>query len=314
MGIRTYLVALLFASCAKPSNPVDPSSPPERWKETADLYTDVLTSHREGGWLVARTPDGDRDQGDSLTFTGEAMGLDCPQASLTLDALERMQETYAGYYLRVEPLPDHYWGEKNVVSRDGWIGVMYGMTRAWVRCPDLKARMTASWKRARAAVGAASTLHPAASSAFITPTFRYVQDLVSRMVEETSWTPPDAARVAFEGALMLSVRSVVGSKGACYPLRLGLLQLLTASAVGFPISDGAKRDLCEASASSGLMTWRWYCQDSSGLVESWLEQYQPNQIVYAHQRCSWETEDFPVGASYASLDWLTLRDLYLNGE
>ncbi len=310
--IRLLLCAGLLSSCGKATDDVPPEAEHAPWPERAAAYEADLQAHREGGWLVVRTANGLRDEGDSLTWTGEAMGVSCAQAEATLSAFEHMQDSYGGYYVRIDPLPAEY--AQNPVSRDGWVGVMYGIARSWRRCPDLQARMTASFERARAAVGTAARLHPSANVvASVTPWFRYVTDAVSALTAGAP-RPTDAARVGFELAGETTAASIVSARSACYPLHLMLSEILTLSAVGLPISAEAKRNLCNQTASTGLMNWRWYCQDSSADVASWLEQYQPNKIVYRHQRCDWESEDFPITDSVASLDWLTLRDLYIHGE
>lgn len=319
MGALHSLIWLMFLlwgvvlGCGKPSKPSEPKPEPEPWGERAASYEAELERHREAGWLVVRTADGYRDEGDSLTWSGEAMGVSCAQAERTLAALEAMQDKEAGYYVRVDPLPVQYVDELNVVSRDGWISVAYGMTRVWRRCPDLQARMAASWQRAQAAVGDSVWLHPNALQALVLPSFRYLTDAIDAFSQGDWPAASTARRLSFELATEATVHSVVASKSPCYPLHLVFSEILSLSAVGLPISTNAKRDLCEVTKSTGLINWRWYCQDESEAVESWLEKYRPNQLVYAHQRCSWESEDFPPEDTVASLDWLTLRDLYVNG-
>lgn len=304
-------LSLCLASCGRAAEPTRPQPEPAPWPARASAYETELGSHREGGWLVVRTADGYRDEGDSLTWSGEAMGISCGQAEASLVAVERLQEKSGGYYLRFDPLPDRY--SADVVSRDGWIGVVYGMTRAWHKCPALQSRMADSWHRARSAVGNALTLHPQASAAFITPQMHYLLDAMDAFVDGAAPAPRPAAKAMYELATETTVRLIVAGKTPCYPLHLAFSEAIALAAMGSPISEAAKRDLCEATASTGLINWRWFCQDDPAAVRSWLEQYQPNRIVYAHQRCSWETEDFPSTDTVASLDWLTLRDLYVNG-
>ncbi len=314
MKMRSLLIVVfVVVGCGRPSAPVPPEVEHQPWPARREAFDIDLTAHREAGWLVVRTPTGSRDEGDSLTWSAEAMGVSCEQAAATLTALEAMQDVEQGYYVRVEPLPERYVANHDVVSRDGWVSLAYGMTRSWWRCQELRPRITTSWQRAVAAVGSATRLHPNAPGAVVTPWFRYVVDAMSSFVGGDVPQPSVAARSGYELAVETTVRSVVGSRGACYPLHLALDEILALASMGTAISTAAKQDLCEATAATGLLTWGWYCHGGVSEVASWLEQYQPNQIVYRHQRCSWEVEDFPFGDTAASLDWLTLRDLYVSG-
>ncbi len=249
--------------------------------------------------------DADADLGDSLLFTGTALGVvSCKVADRFLTGLERMQDVNAGYLVRFNPLPPEY--VTNPVSRDGVIGVLFGLSRAEKRCPDLQARIQTIKTRWKAAIGSSPFLHPK-STAVITPSLKFFMDVsYGSQMSTPEYT-------VFMASIFTTAESIKLKKSACYPIHLQTLEFLTLEVHGKSLQDTDKKHWCSITDGMGLMLTDWYCGRNSEKTKSWLKSPENSQHVYMHQRCVWESPD--IGSLRSPrVDYLVLSRLMKEGS
>lgn len=249
--------------------------------------------------------EGEADIGDSLLFTGIALGsVSCEIADRLVLALERMQDVNEGYLVRFNPLPAEY--KKNPVSRDGAIGALFGLVRAEKRCPELSKRIKGVKEKWKAAIGSSLFLHPN-SSALITPQLQF-------WIDAAYGKGMNAAKYSlFMSSALVTAQQIKEKKSACYPVHLETLQFLTMEVQGVKLTKEDKKNWCSITDGMGLMLTDWYCGRSSERAKAWLKYPETSQHIYMHQRCSWESPD--VGSLRSPrVDYLVLYRLMSEGS
>lgn len=261
-----------------------------------------------GGFVVSKAGGEERDQGDSLLFTGVALAaIDCDLAPTILDGLEAMQSVWGGYLVRFHPIPQEYIEKHNVITRDGATGALYGLVKVAKRCPDLAIRANAILTRWRDAVGDAFFLHPEGRKGLITPSFKAFWKVA--FGEKIS----DLEYGLFIGSALVTAASIKNARSACYPVHLQTLQNLTLESQGRPLLAADKAAWCDLTADMGLYLTDWYCQRDGDKLLQWLKNPEESQHIYVHQRCSWEQSDGD-GVASPRVDFLTLFENVKNGS
>lgn len=277
--MKSLLVLLALAACGhkEPSKPDAPDGVPHvTYGEASERLLTMLDS----GWVVSRNPDGSaRDQGDSLLFTGLALGaLDCTSGAVPEDALVKMLgERHGGVY-RHPTITDDY-------SLDGLLGLWWGIHRRTTRCPDTRPL----W---------AGLIDEHAHAVTIEPFFRTALEQIAADLGQ------GAAPSAFERGLLGSevagwAASTVGQHAAAYRLHLGFLTL---SLVDAP---KGKQAYCNEVGAAHIALLEQFC-GRPGLAE-WTADFAYDRYVYAFQRGVWESPD-GAGKTTPAIDLLMALD------
>lgn len=306
----TAAIGLILASCHH--SPSTPAAEVDEFSEEAQSYRDHLTAGLCGGWVGTHV-EGESscyDMGDSLLFSGLALAvLPCAGGAPVLAAIEASQESRGGLFVRYEPLSPDYSGNEN--SRDGITGLIFGLATRARHCPDDKNLIAGMWQRYRTALGPNPlALYPGNLHAVVTPPFAAVLEQGDHLLAGGE-SPPFARRVLWEAAAAKGAQATVEDHGACFTVHLETLQALL---FGAAASGDFHKGFCQGTAGAGLALTDWYCGTGAEAVKSWLSTYQPNQMVYRHQRCSWETETPRPGTDGPALDWLMLYTLAKEGS
>lgn len=284
--MRSLIFLLLLLGCQhdipKPDEdtfPVDPAL----YDEAADRLMGML----DEGWVVSRFTDGTiRDQGDSLLFTGIAMGaLDCQRGTVLEAALLKMLEEKHGGVYRHPSIPDDY-------SLDGLLGLWWGIAHRTARCPE-----------ARGYWAAALPTHAAAVS--VEPFFGVVLEQVM-----ASLGVGGAPSVGERGSLGSEVSGwaslVVSARSPAYRLHLAWLALDVVDA------PRGKDAFCGVVNPAGIALVEQFC--GRGALSRWVHDFAYNRSVYGFQRASWEGFDGVPNLNTPAIDLLVaLSVLYPSG-
>ena len=169
------LPLFFILSCGK-SKPVDKVDDSQSLPLFVKYQDRLLGEFLTDGFVVSKGQHGEiEDQGDSLLFTGLALGvLDCEVigSRFFLAPFDRMQDNFSGYLVRIDPLPEEYRQGNNFISRDGATGALYGLQLAKRRCPALAPKIDPILARWKDAVGNSLFLYPKSLAGIITPSFK----------------------------------------------------------------------------------------------------------------------------------------------
>lgn len=261
--MKTMLILALLAACGHkdPSKPDAPDGVPHiPYGEASQRLLTML----DDGWVVSRNQDGTaRDLGDSLIFTGIAMGaIDCASGSVPEAALVKMLQERNGGVYRHPSIPDDY-------SLDGLLGLWWGIAHRTARCPETKA----IW---------ASLLPAHAAAVDVEPFFGVVRAQVMANLGVGA-----APTVGERGTLGSEVAgwafTVVSQRAAAYRLHLGFLSLDVVDA------PKGKDSFCALVPKAKIALLEHFC-GRGGLAE-WTAGFAYNRYVYAFQRGDWEGPD-----------------------
>lgn len=260
----------LLSGCSKVEKPAEtvPKDDPEAYAFVAGRALAMA----DNGWIVSRWDDGSmRDQGDSLLFTGLAMGaMNCADGAVPERALLKMLWDNHGKVFRHPSLPDDY-------SLDGLLGLWWGAYQRTRKCPESQD----AW---------AEVLPEHATAVAIEPYFDAVLDTVRGLeVSETNRGKLGAAVAAWAVA-------TVSQRAAAYRLHLGFLALDVVSA------PKGKAAYCGAVKEAHMPLLEDFC-GRDGLLQ-WVDDFQYDRYVYAHQRAVWEPQDGQLGLSTPAIDYL----------
>lgn len=277
---KLILILLVLAACAKePKDPVPPVDPVPAGP-TYELVAARLMPLLDNGWVVTHGPDGSlHDQGDSLLFTGLALGaLNCADGAVPEAALVTMLHDRHGGVYRHPTIPDEY-------SLDGLLGLWWGIARRTAKCPDTRPL----W---------AGLIEEHAHAVTIEPFFCTALEQLSADLGH------GGAPSAFERGLLGSevagwAASTVSQHAAAYRLHLGFLTL---SLVDAP---KGKQAYCNEVAAAHMALLEHFC-GRPGLA-GWAADFAYDRYVYAFQRGAWETPD-AGGKTTPALDLLMALD------
>jgi hypothetical protein len=288
--MRAFTWCLLFAlvfACGK-SKPVDKVDPTDQSQsQFAKYQSRLLGEFLTDGFVISKEQNGSpTDQGDSLLFTGLTLGvLDCEKTGFLLAPIERMQDNFSGYLVRIDPLPEEYRLNGNTISRDGATGALYGLQLAKRRCTALTDRIDHILARWKDAVGNSLVLYPRSLAGIITPSFRTYWKVAHGIgisdIEYEEYIVAGLTTIAF----------IKSQKSACYPIHLQTIQHLTFEIMGKPIFKRNKDEFCALTKGLGLMLTDWYCGRNGDDLKSWLSNPDQSKHVYMSQRCTWENGD-----------------------
>lgn len=280
------VVSGLLFSCGK-SKPVDKVDDSQSKPLYGIFQSRLMSDYLVDGFVISKEKSGEiTDQGDSLLFTGLTLGvLDCELIQGFLLALDRMQDNFSGYLVRIDPLPEEFRQGDNFISRDGATGALYGLQLAKRRCPALSEKIVHILSRWKDAVGNSLVLYPKSLAGIITPSFR------------TFWKVGHGVGISdveYEEYIVSGLATIALIKSqhsACYPIHLQTLQHLTFEIMGKPIFKRNKDEFCALTKGLGLLLTDWYCDRESDAIKSWLSNPEQSKHVYELQRCSWENGD-----------------------
>jgi hypothetical protein len=260
----------------------------------------LVVEYLENGFVVSKSGGISEDQGDSLLFTGVALGaLDCEFVPRILDGLEEMQDYWSGYLVRFLPLPAEYIEKHNVITRDGATGALFGLVKASKRCPDLYPRIQTILTRWYDTVGNSLFLHPEGRNGIVTPSFKAFWKVAhGKGISDLEYA-------VYMGSTLFTAESIKNAKSSCYPIHLETLQHLVFEAQGRPILAADKERFCSITKDMGLYLTDWYCERNGETLLTWLKDPQSIPVNYLHQRCEWEPAD-GIGKFSPRVDFLTL--------
>ncbi len=283
--LKAVLLALAVAGCAHGKK--DPGDKTDAFPATLyEQAADRLTAMLDNGWVVSRLSDGTiTDQGDSLLFTGLAMGaLDCQRGAVPEAALIKMLGDRHGGVYRHPSIPDDY-------SLDGLIGLWWGINHRTARCPETKSIWSA-------------VLPAHAQAVDVEPVFRTVRAQVMSNLDIGS-APSVGERGAVGSVISGWALGVVSQGAAAFRLHLGFLSLDVVDA------PKGKAAFCDIVPKANIALLEQFC-GRPGLLD-WAHGFAYNRYVYAFQRGAWESAD-GNGKTTPGLDLLmALALLYPNG-
>lgn len=267
---KLLIMAMFLTGCAKDAPKNVPTENPD---PVAYSYVSARAlAMSDNGWIVSRWPDGAmRDQGDSLLFTGLAMGsLNCADGSIPERALLKMLQENHGKVYRHPSIPDDY-------SLDGLLGLWWGISHRVKKCPESQDAWT-------------EILPEHAAAVTIEPYFEVVLKTV--MGEPVS--DEDRGRLGAEIASWAF--GVVTHRAAAYRLHLGFLALDLVDA------PKGKAAFCGTVGEAHMPLLDDFC-GKEGLAD-WMGAFDYDRYVYAHQRAVWEAPDGRPGLSTPGIDYL----------
>jgi hypothetical protein len=276
MLLRYVLPLWLVAACGH-ADPIDHSEPVSSELRGRDIAQRALDMS-DDGWIVSRNADGSAaDRGDSLLFTGLAMGaMDCDQGAAPEHALLNMLAVNHGLPQRHRDLP------AGDYSLDGLLGLWWGISARVAACPEAASPWIQLLEEHEKAVA-------------IEPGFVHVLHTV--MAQLGMRPGPSEKERGHVGALVSAwAMATVSQQAAAYRLHLGFLAL--------SVVDAPKgRDLyCAAVQDAHMPLIEDFC-GRDGLRE-WLETFRYDEWVYRHQRAVWEGAPDGNGKKTPAIDWL----------
>lgn len=258
-----FLIITIFTACGRHRETMV-STPHDDHLAIYKATVDRIVSLIDSGWVVSRYKDGRaKDQGDSLLFTGLAMGaMPCSQGAAQEAALLKMLDEKHGGVYRHPSIPDDY-------SLDGLLGLWWGINNRTKRCPDSKD----IW---------AKILPQHAAAVAIEPFFYTVLDQVEANLGIAP-EPTLSQRGDLGAAVGAWAMGVVSQRAAAYRLHLGYLAL---SIVKAPKGEAV---FCEAVKDAKIALIEHFCGRSG--LDAWIHNFAFNRYVYAFQRAAWEDAD-----------------------
>ena len=307
MLTRIIILAALASTCAtkKDENPPIIIGDVEL-QSLRDEYEARLDSLIEPEyWVLSYRQDGDAiepiDQGDSLIFSGIAMGV------TSCDGIGEKIETALldampiGTLFRHPTLPDQ-------ISMDGALGLLFGIAARWKYCDGQD--VINKWSEFVNAIDP-DKLNPAADDT-LPLEFRYVLDVLKWRMG-LAQAPKVTRRAILETQVASWAHAVVETKAACYRIHLGWLALRTLQMLGEAPSSIGKASFCSAIDPGQIPLIRHWC--GGNLLVEYAKTYQKNEWSYRHQRCGgWEKPD-GAQASRPGVDMLVaLWELERGGQ
>ncbi len=269
-----WILLFCLAACAKDKAPAEPRQEPVQngYEEVASRLMPML----DNGWVVSRFAGEPRDQGDSLIFTGIAMGaLDCTRGAIPEAALVKMLREKNGGVYRHPSIPDDY-------SLDGLLGFWWGISRRTGRCPETREL----W---------ASLLPQHQGAISVEPFFGVALQTVMADLG-VSGAPTVGERGQLGSEVAAWAIGVVSQRQAAYRLHLGFLTLDLVDA------PKGKSAFCDAVPQAKIPLLEHFCGRSG--LSSWVDGFAYNRSVYAFQRADWESESVPPGVETPAIDLL----------
>lgn len=273
--MRILALVLSLVSCTKVAAPTSEEPSPGVRVRHLMAVERLVNSHMVDGWVVSRDGEKPHHLGDSLLWTGLALGiLPCDKAELPAAALRGMFRELGGGMWRHPSLPTD-------ASMDGAMGVYWGIARHQRKCAgEWHSELTAHRELLRSTGNKLNR----AGSGLLPPGFDYLPPLLD------GDTPPDAHKALLErlvGAWALATKL---ERASCYRAHLGLLALDAAQVAGQSISPDAKGFYCLQTRPMKIPLIDHWC-GRPGLGE-WVAGFEYNVWEYRHQRCgAWETAD-----------------------
>jgi hypothetical protein len=297
-----------FGGCGK-SKPISGQDDQSHSSLFSDMQSRLVSSFLPGGFVISETSDHQiTDQGDSLLFTGLALGvLDCDQIPPILAGMENMQKAFKGYLVRFYPLPDEYVRGNNFVSRDGATGALFGLERSKRRCPAFASRIDGIIAKWMGAIGDDLWLYPGSLAGIITPSFH------SFLKMGRGIGVSDLDFEEYHLAALTTALFITKEKQACYPIHLQTIQDILIEQMGRPLLKRYKDEWCAVVQNKGLLLTDWYCGKNTDQIQAWLSHPESSSHVYMHQRCSWESTDSD-GKISPRVDFLLLHRLFQEGS
>ena len=306
-------VAFLGSGCFEVENlaGIEPHRSPQKMdlrefdQREAELQERLRTRFLEKGYVVSRKGEKPHFVGDSLLWTGIAMGvLDCEIAREIFEAVHASAKKRRGGLVRIEPLPRSY--NVDPTSRDMEVGAIFGFAAYFLSCedPEVVDLLTLHFDFIDQN-HAALYPHGDPSKININPAFAYFLNEVAALFLGVP-RPPAIDRSGFEVGVFSGASGIRSANAPCFPVHLTTMQLITLEILDHPISQSAGAAFCKATDTMGLPLTDWYCHRLD--VKEYLHSYELDQYEYSHQRCSWE-QDRLDGVETPGLDWIVLKRL-----
>lgn len=267
----------LFAACGHAEDTARPLEPLPTTELTPKAVSHRALAMSEDGWIVSRWKDGSPEhRGDSLIFTGLAMGLmDCADGAVPEHALLNMLATHDGVPYRHPTIQGEY-------TLDGLLGLWWGIHARLMACPESRGAWAAVLPRHYEVVK-------------VEPGFRVVLETVMAELGLID-APSEQARGVLGSVVSGWAWGVVSSEAAAYRLHLGYLAL---SVVHAPKGQAA---YCSVIPKAKMPLLEDFC-GRPGLSD-WVQAFEFNRWEYQHQRATWESPDGKPDLETPALDWL----------
>lgn len=288
--------AFLVLGCGKPDDPKRGSVDSRKYEELSQRLVDNHLSPT--GFVISKENGENRHEGDSLIWSGIAMGaLPCDKANLISDGLRTAVKVGGGYLRRFEPLPDQYLGGREI-SLDGAIGVMFGVALTMKHCPDIDLSWWDDWFRT---IGDGE-LYPGTGVKW-PPAVDWGWNLLAHR-RGIRGKPASEVKRAMELAMTGWTEAVRQSQAAAFRVHLATLIMMTSELLGEP---PRKNEFCSAAEGVQLGLTEWWCgrRDPNDLLLAW----EMNVWEYQWQRSpKWEVPD-GKGYETPAVDYLILWKL-----
>lgn len=244
----------------------------------------TLTFLDKSSFIVTRHGSDEKNQGDSLIFTGIMLSVvPCDKGETAAAAILAMPpELYRHPSIAEQP-----------VSLDGALGLYLGIAQRIKHCGE-----AARWKDFLAA-------HVKTGTPEVPQFFDYVRD---RVAAEAAGDTITNRGKDLEIEVAGWAAAVKLHKSACYRINLGFLALRTLEVLG---DAPSRNEFCAATQGTDLPTVEHWCGRQS--LVRYLEDYKVNEWQYRHQRCvAWEDPD-GNGDDQPGLDYLVAWRQYYGG-
>lgn len=267
------------------------------------LHNDFLNR----GWVISRQDGKPEHMGDSLLWTGIAMGVGGNVVGhACMDALRKCLVDYRGALFRYLPyeLPDEY--TKREISFDGEAGFIFGMAARISKYPDDVPVLTEMWRMRRNFIESrGGELFPK-TNAFIPLPFEYAVDLISWKLG-LGKRPPKAGKRLLEESVWMWSAVTNASRKSAYRVHLAFLMIMVCELLGDPVSDKCRDLMRLATTGMDIPLIDWWVGRRD--AKTWLETFKYDEWEYRHQRGGYEGADGRPGLRTPGLDFLVMFDL-----
>jgi hypothetical protein len=253
----------------------------------------LLTEYLESGFPVSRAGAEARDRGDAALFAGIAIGtLDCEEGRPIFEAIAATVGAKGGMIYRHPLLEPQTEFKHGPTSRDAMIGVQFGLVSRWRRCPEDRPAIADLWALHRNYVdglGKGRLFPGAGEDKQINGGLFWLWDRTANFFG-LNGDAPRVTKERFQTDLIATASGIVAAKQACYPLHLGVLEMLTAFLIDSPVNSFTRFSWCSATNGTDNPMLDWFCERKS--PSAWLDNYSlaPGN-KYQHQTCKWQHTD-----------------------
>lgn len=298
------LVILLVAGCGAKRDqdttvkPLDVSQFAAKRDEIAARLAEEFLDE---GYVVSRQGDESLHIGDAAKYTGIGMSvMECDKTATMFSAIQESTVANGGKIVRYHSPTGSSRGE---TSYDTVTGVSMGLLFHQARCGS-DARSV--WQSHYDFVTANDGLLEPPVGDRLSPAMRWYWSEIGYALGIGERRPIEDKGL-WETSLLINAEFAQRLKQPCYPIDLGMLQIIAMRKLGHNLDPAVRAQLCAATKEMKLAHMDHYCKRGDTL--QWLRDWRADEYEYSLQICPWQNGFLSEGQRSHGVDFLLMYHL-----